>query len=147
MGPKVRATAVLVEDGRILLVQQHVNDARGWSLPGGALETGESLGACVVREVREETGLDTAVDRLLYVCDRLDGGQHVVHITFAVHRVGGQLRLGAEPEVGANPIQAVEMVDVRFLIEHGFSERFRDLVMRGFPGAGTYQGDASHIGL
>jgi ADP-ribose pyrophosphatase YjhB (NUDIX family) len=145
--PKVRATAILIEDGRLLLVQQRVDDVRHWSLPGGALEAGESLAACVTREVREETGLDVSADRLLYVCDRIEGGAHVVHITFLVHRVGGQLRVGREPETGANQIADVQMVPVASLVEYGFSQRFQELVESGFPGGGTYRGSVSNIGL
>lgn len=146
-GPKVRATAVLIEDGEILLVQQRVTHERGWSLPGGALEMGESLEACLIREVQEETGLDIAVDQLLYVCDRIEGERHTVHITFAVRKVGGCLELGVEPEAGANPIACVRMVPLRALGDYGFSRRFGDLVEARFPGSGTYQGDVLNIGL
>ena len=147
MHPKVRATAVLIEQDRILLIQQRVDDARGWSLPGGALEAGESLAGCVAREVKEETGLEVAVGRLLYVCDRIDENRHVVHIAFAVHYVGGQLQVGVEPEAGANPIHDVRMVPVASLGDYGFSQRFCERVAAGFPDGGTYQGAVSNIGL
>jgi ADP-ribose pyrophosphatase YjhB (NUDIX family) len=146
-GIKVRATAVLVEDGEILLVEQYVSDTRAWSLPGGTLEAGETLDACLVREVREETGLVVGLDRLLYLCDRIEAGRHVVHITFAVRRLGGHLRAGVEPEPGANPIRSVQMVPLRRLREHGFSERFCDLAAAGFPDSGTYRGPVANIGL
>jgi ADP-ribose pyrophosphatase YjhB (NUDIX family) len=145
--PKVRATAVLIEGGRILLVQQRVDDRRSWSLPGGTLESSETLGDCLVREVREETGLDVTLDRLLYVCDRLDAARQVVHVTFAVHRIGGQVRVGKEPEPDAQPIQDVRFVPFGDLCEYGFSVRFRDLAQAGFPAGGTYQGLVSNIGL
>jgi ADP-ribose pyrophosphatase YjhB (NUDIX family) len=147
VNPKVRATAVLIEDDRILLVQQRVSDARSWSLPGGTLEMGESLGACVVREVEEETGLVVHVDRLLYLADRIEAGRHVVHITFAVVKVGGRLRVGAEPEPGANPIYGLAMAPIESLVEYGFDRRFRDLAAAGFPGQGGYVGAVAHIGL
>jgi ADP-ribose pyrophosphatase YjhB (NUDIX family) len=51
------ASAIVTDsDGRILLHRRRDNHM--WALPGGVLELGESLGDCVVREVREETGLD-----------------------------------------------------------------------------------------
>lgn len=51
------ASAIVVDDeGRILLHRRRDNDM--WALPGGVMELGESIGECVVREVREETGLD-----------------------------------------------------------------------------------------
>ena len=149
MNPQVRATAILIEDDHILLTEQKVTEslARSWSLPGGTLEAGETLEACVIREVKEETGLKVAVGRLLYVCDRIVDNHHVVHITFAVNRVGGELQLGVEPEADANPIKSVRMVPLSELCAYGFSERFCELVRSGFPGGGTYQGEVANIGL
>lgn len=149
MQPKVRATAVLVEDGNLLLVEQRVTQSlkRTWSLPGGTLEFGESLEMCFIREVQEETGLHVAVERLLYVCDRITDEQHIVHITFAVKRIGGCLRAGSEPEPGANPIHSVRMVPLTALVDYGFSERFASLAVQGFPNAGSYQGPVENIGL
>ena len=146
---KVRATAVLIENGNILLVEQKIGASvqRAWSLPGGAVEPGETLEACLVREMQEETGLHVAIERLLYVCDRIADGRHVVHITFAVKRIGGWLHTGLEPEAGANPIHGVRMVPLTTLSEYGFSERFITLAMLGFPNAGTYQETVENIGL
>lgn len=51
------ASAIVTDaDGRILLHRRRDNEM--WALPGGVMELGESLGACAVREVREETGLE-----------------------------------------------------------------------------------------
>lgn len=51
------ATAVVVDsDGRVLLVRD--GDADAWYAPGGTLQPGESLAEAVVREVREETGIE-----------------------------------------------------------------------------------------
>ena len=55
---------VFDEQGRLLLVQRANPPAQGkWSLPGGRLEPGETSETGVVREVREETGLDVTVVR------------------------------------------------------------------------------------
>lgn len=56
---------------RILLVRRANDPGRGlWSIPGGRVEPGESDAAAVVREVREETGLDVVVDGLVGVVER-----------------------------------------------------------------------------
>jgi ADP-ribose pyrophosphatase YjhB (NUDIX family) len=144
---KIRATAVLVEDDTILLVEQCVSDARQWSLPGGGLEPGETLEACLVREVREETGLVVGLERLLYVCDRIETDRQVLHVTFAVRRLGGHLQVGSEPEAEANPIKSALMVPVADLDRYGFSRRFCDLAGSGFSNGGSYQGTIDHIGL
>lgn len=147
MFPKIRITAILVEDRHILLVEQKVTKSRKWSLPGGALEFGETIEQCAVRETKEETGLDIAIEKLLYVCDRLEEDHHVVHITFAVKRLGGHLRLGSEPESKANPIRSVRMVPIASLEEYGFSECFYELVATNFPDSGNYMGSVINIGL
>ena len=55
---------VFNEQGRLLLVKRANPPAQGkWSLPGGRLESGETSEDGVVREVREETGLDVKVVR------------------------------------------------------------------------------------
>ena len=54
--------AALVEGGRACLL---LNERGQWELPGGRLEKGETAEACLVREVREETGLEVAVERLV----------------------------------------------------------------------------------
>ena len=87
---RVRVTGIVIEDGRLLLLNQDTpNTGRSWSLPGGKLEEGETLAGALVREMKEETGLDVEPGRLLYVCDHLPGdGTHVVHMTFEARRDG-----------------------------------------------------------
>jgi 8-oxo-dGTP diphosphatase len=58
-GHTVGALCFLERDGRILLLRQH--HRRGWTLPGGLINRGEDAAAAVVREVREETGVDIEV--------------------------------------------------------------------------------------
>jgi ADP-ribose pyrophosphatase YjhB (NUDIX family) len=144
---RVRVTGVVIEDGHILLLDQDTGTGRSWSLPGGKVEEGETLAAALVREMREETGLDVEPGRLLYVCDHLPGnGTHIVHMTFEARRVGGtigDLAAGAD----STPIRGIEFVKLSDLPTLGFSDRFAELAMAGFPGAGSYMGPKSAIGL
>lgn len=83
-GLKVRGSVVLVRGGEILLIR-HRRDARFyWVLPGGGLEEGERVTTCGAREVREETGLEINVRRLLYVSEVLSPSRkkHVMDLIF-----------------------------------------------------------------
>ncbi len=142
---QVRVTGVLIEDGRILLVRQRLSEKRGWSLPGGRLERGETLAQGLCREMEEETGLQVAVKKLLYLCDAAQSGHTLLHATFLTRRAGGALRL-PDNSKDDNPISDVRFVPVEELPAYGFSEKFQALALAGFPGGG-YPGDKSAIGL
>ena len=145
---KIRVTGILIEDQKILLVKQKVTDSRHWSLAGGTLEFGETIAECLIRGMAEETGLKVAIEKLLYICDRMGNDQNqVVHITFKLRRTGGSLQLGYEPEPDANPITELKMVPLDELGQYGFSQKFCDLVKGGFPDSGNYMGLIKNIGL
>ena len=137
-------TGVLIEDDQILLLNQDTDGPRTWSLPGGKVEDGETLAQALVREMREETGVEVRPGRLLYLCDHVQA--HVVHITFEVERVGGEVG-AVEEGKDTRPIRGVEFVKLSELAGLGFSDTFMRLAQSGFPGAGSYMGPKSAIGL
>ncbi len=97
--PIVGVGAVIVDRGRVLLVRRANPPLQGeWSLPGGAVEAGETLVAAVQREVLEETGLIVDVGAAVEILDRIhtDGEgrveYHYVMIDYACTVAGGHLR-------------------------------------------------------
>lgn len=109
MSFRLAAYAVCVEDGQVLLAR-HVTAS--WTLPGGQVDHAEDPFDAVIREVAEETGCDSLVERLLGVdsrvipaADRVGGGpeHHNVGIFYRVRITGGQLR----PEPNGETLESV----------------------------------------
>lgn len=85
--PLIGVAAVVFDDaGRVLLIRRAKPPAQGlWHVPGGRLEAGEGLVDACRREVREETGVEIAVDRLIAVVERREPGFHYVILDFFGH--------------------------------------------------------------
>lgn len=142
----IRITGILIENNEILLVQQKLSDKRNWSLPGGRLERGETLSQGLIREMKEETGLDVEIVRMLYLCDVAASSNTILHITFLIKRIGGEIELPSN-EFDENPIHDVKFVPISELVQYGFSEKFIQVIKDGFLDAGNYVGDKINIGL
>jgi len=100
--PKVDVRgAIFDEDARILLVRE-IADAGRWTLPGGWADVNQSPSESVIREVREEAGLDVRVRKLAAVYDRARQWHtpphpfHVYRLFFICDVVGGAPRAGLE---------------------------------------------------
>ena len=101
--PLVGVGAVIVRDDCALLIRRGQAPLLGeWSLPGGALECGETLHEAAIREAREETGLVVEVRKMLGVYERVIRSEdarvryHYVLIDFLCRPVGGQLKAGSD---------------------------------------------------
>ena len=99
----VATSAVVTDDaGRILL--QRRTDSGNWALPGGGMEMNESLADSVVREVKEETGLDIEVTGLVgtytdprHIIAYTDGEvRRQFNICYTARVTGGQLAISDE---------------------------------------------------
>jgi 8-oxo-dGTP diphosphatase len=101
--PFVGLGGIIVHQGRVVLVKRRFEPLAGqWSIPGGAVETGETLDDCLVREMAEETGFLVQVGPVVEVLDRIthdDEGKvlyHFVLIDYLCWPVGGELRAGSD---------------------------------------------------
>lgn len=103
--PLIGVGAIVVHEGRVLLVQRGREPLKGqWSIPGGLLEVGESLEAGLMREVEEETGLTVQPVQLIELLDRIhrEGERIRYHYVIADYlcRVTGG-KLGAASDAAA----------------------------------------------
>ena len=102
--PFVGVGAVIVDGAaRVLLVKRRFEPLAGqWSLPGGAVDVGETLAECVIREMREETGLEVEIGPVIEVFDRItrDGDgrvqYHFVLVDYVCRPVGGTLAAASD---------------------------------------------------
>jgi 8-oxo-dGTP diphosphatase len=124
-------TTALTTTGVVIVKRRFEPLAGQWSLPGGAVEAGETLVAALAREVVEETGLTVAVGPILDVFDRIQvdaRGQvqyHFVLIDYLCRAVAGSLRAGSDVEDAA-------VVEPGRLGEYGLTSKAIEVVAKGF---------------
>jgi 8-oxo-dGTP diphosphatase len=101
--PIVGVGAVVLGEGGVVLIKRAHEPLKGeWSLPGGAVEVGETLIQAVEREVREETGLHVRVGPIVEVLDRVHRGAdgrveyHFVLIDYLCTVTSGSLTQGSD---------------------------------------------------
>ena len=99
--PYLGVSVAAWRDGEVLLVKRGRAPLVGyWSFPGGGVEIGERLEEAARREVREETGMEIAVDRQIdhaeIIARDADGRieRHYVLIVFAARVLSGEVRAG-----------------------------------------------------
>ena len=97
--PKVGVGAIVLHDGKILLVKRGIAPGKGlWAIPGGTLHLGETLKECAARELLEETGITAAIGDCIYVFDLIERDEagkirfHFIVVDFAALYVSGEAR-------------------------------------------------------
>lgn len=124
--PIVGVGAVVIKQGQVLLVRRANDPNRGqWSIPGGAVELGETLAQAAVREVREECGIEIEPGEVLSTFDLIQRDErgriiyHYVLIDLAARYVGGE------------PTAATDAMEVRWVEEKDLAQL--DIIPRLLP--------------
>lgn len=125
---------VLDQRGRLLMIRRTDNDL--YSIPGGAQDVGETIGQCVIREVREETGIEVKPIDIIgvysdpkHVIAYTDGEvRQQFSICFRAQPIGGKLQTSDESSevhwVKRTGIDALNIhTSIRLRIKHGFDNR------------------------
>ena len=112
------AAIVLNEKNEILLIK---GPRRGWEMPGGQVEEGESLSQAAIRETKEESGIDIEIIKFCGIFQNV--GNSVCNTLFLAKPIGGDLTISPESlDSGFFPIEEalgmVEWKDFRQRIEY-----------------------------
>ncbi len=95
--------AIVVKDGHVLLARRGKEPSYGvWSVPGGAVHVGERLKVAAAREIREECGIEIALEDVVEVIERMvrdaEGRiqYHYIIVDYLARWVGGDLAPSSE---------------------------------------------------
>lgn len=109
--PNTRVSVIVINgEGQILLVKHRKGARQYWVLPGGRLEYGEDFQECGVREVKEETGLDVEIEKIVFLSEAIapDRSRHIVNVFLCAKLTGGTMKIGNEPVLAAVEFMSLE---------------------------------------
>ncbi|MGI9544626.1 MAG: NUDIX domain-containing protein [Cyclobacteriaceae bacterium] len=98
---RLRVCGICYEEERVLMIKHKGVGPEGylWSPPGGGVEFGSSLSENLIREFKEETGLEIQVLDFMFAYELLQPPFHAVELFFRVKRLSGKLKTGYDPEM------------------------------------------------
>ena len=138
--PRIRVSAILRWQGRILLCRHEKGGKDVWLLPGGGVNTGESLTEALARELQEEVGVEppsfegpvALVDSI--APDRTIRAKHVVHVIFA-GQLDGSLESVASQDAAVSGHRLFGVEELDGVVLHPPIARFLQRWRPGDPAA------------
>jgi len=136
--PIVGVGAVILQDGKLVLIKRGVEPGKGrWSIPGGAVELGEGVRDTAVREAKEECGLDIELvrDTPMDAIDNMIEGEkgrlqyHYILLQFLARPKGGNLKPGGDvTEVKWVPLGEVDTYNLTNTFRLFFKKHRKELI-------------------
>lgn len=110
---------VIIETGEGFVLIERKNYPKGYALPGGFVEIGETIEKAAVREAKEETGLDIHLTDILYVYSdpQRDPRGHTVTVVFIGKPCGGTLSASSDAK-SVKIMKLEELERVQFAFDH-----------------------------
>ncbi|HEY7198502.1 MAG TPA: NUDIX hydrolase [Gaiellaceae bacterium] len=131
MEPRIRVSAVLRREGRVLLCRHEKEGRDNWLLPGGGVQAGESLAAALQRELLEECGIedDLPLEGPIAVVESIPPSglivrKHVVHIIFGGHLGGRSLEAVTSQDAAVRGHRLFEVEELQEVSLHPPIQRF-----------------------
>lgn len=112
---RVSSRCVLIENDKVLLIYREKNDRIYYVFPGGGVEDGETNEECLIRECREELGIEINIIKQLYEVKGKDFLQHF----FLIERVSGEIGSGDANEYDINRVGGLQrpvFIDINELV-------------------------------
>ena len=116
---------VVDDDGRVLMLHRTDND--NWAVPGGAMELGETLADCGVRETKEETGIDCEITGLVGI---YTDPKHIIFYTSDGEARQEFSALFTARHTGGEPTTSEESREVRWVTPDDLADLNIDNSMR-----------------
>ena len=139
--PLVGVGGLIHRDGKILLIRRKFEPNKGrWSLPGGLMEIGEDPESAATREVREELGIQVAVDGLFQVANEVirdDDGRvryHFVLVDYIMVPTAGEITLNEESDAyewfAPEAIEGLNASRNTLMIARKYAQKMREKSLR-----------------
>lgn len=97
---RTRVNGILIENETILMIKHKMSEeGYFWNVPGGGMKYGFSVQENLEREFLEETGLHIKVKKFICAHEFLEPPLHAVELFFEVEQIGGNLKMGMDPEL------------------------------------------------
>lgn len=137
---RIRVSALIVDNGKILLIAHKKGNKVYWLTPGGGVDYGEILPTALKRELAEELGVSIEVGDIAFICDTIEPShkRHILNVFFHCRVNSGDYSIGAEKRLYTyNFFSPDELNDI--IIFPSVTDEIREYIKSGSIGKNYFQ--------